>query len=253
MKYSAFALIILIVLAGCSSEPSSPSGTLPIVQNLTVNDAESKGDSVVIYWDPLDVQVDGYHIYFATTQPVGSTEEFLTEDTTYTHIANSTGFYWVKATNGINYSSANSNEAHSTTNRVFGDFALRIDGNNGFIFGPDGGQLGMADSASFAQDIYIGAANSLIYLYCGNHDPLTYPGGNATRLAYRATHGNVAPEPGSSDWIDSVQVTQWNNVFVQLSNDHYVELTVDSVYTNGADISLYEYQKISALRLFNVW
>lgn len=253
MKYLIFTAAVLVVMAGCSDEPVSPSGTLPVVQNLTVNSAESKGDTVVLYWDALDVEIDGYHIYFATTDIGSWTELEPTEDTTYVHIAESAGYYVVKASEGLNYSSDNSNEVHTTTNRISGDFPLRVDGSNGFIFGQNNGVLGIADSASFAQDIYIGTADSLLFFYVGNNNPGDFPGGSATRLAYKGTYGNVAPDPGSSDWIDSVQVVAWNHYFVKLTNDHYVELTVDSIYTNGADISMYEYQTISLLRLFDVW
>ncbi|MCD4702515.1 MAG: hypothetical protein K8S24_11730 [Candidatus Aegiribacteria sp.] len=54
-------------------------------------------------------------------------------------------------------------------------------------------------------------------------------------------------------WLDSVQVTDFNWVYVQMSNNHYVEFYVDSVFTNGADVLSFEYQLIDYLRLFNVF
>ena len=52
--------------------------------------------------------------------------------------------------------------------------------------------------------------------------------------------------------MDSVQVTDFNWVFVKLDNNYYTEVYVDSVFTNGADLLSFEYQIIEYLRLFNV-
>lgn len=250
-RYLMIALAGGILLAGCG-EPSSPSGTLPVVQNVTVLDAACKGDTIVLSWDALDVAVDGYHVYFSPLEVTWT--EFVTADTTFTHIAGSTGFYYVKASDGLNYSSGNSNRVDTRCTYVLGDFELRFDtdANDGIIFGENAATMGDASSASFAQDIYVGTADSLIYLYSGDYDPTGHPGGNHTMMVLKGTHGNKAPEPGSADWLDMVQVTGVNWVFLMLEDGHYVELVIDSVYTSGADISVYEYQPIEGVRLFNM-
>ena len=255
-KYLAAAIVLAVALGGCSNDPSAPSGTLPNVQNLRIDETASKGDSVVLIWDALDVTVDVYHIYFATTVPGNWGEPGATSDTTWTHIATSTGYYEIKASEGPNYSSGFSNRVNSRAEETILERELRTDSTaNGLMFYSDGTgwDIGCADSADFTQDIYIGIANSKVYIYSGNHDPAQYPGGNDTKLCPRGCHGNIAPGHGSSDWVDSVQVTDFNWIFVQLENNHYVEFYVDSVFTNGADLLSFEYQLIDYLRLFNVF
>jgi hypothetical protein len=254
MKKYLWAALAGVIMAAACGEPSSPSGTLPVVQNVRIIEELCKGDTIVIGWDALDVPVDGYHIYYSPLMVPWSDTEFLSEDTTYTHIAGSTGYYYVKASDGLNYSSGNSNMTDTRTSVVLGDYELRFGAgeSNGIVFGENGAVIGDAASGTFAQDIYIGEANSLIYLYSGDCDPDSFPGGSSTRLVLKGYHGNEAPEPGSSEWVDSLQVTGVNWVFLELENGHYIEMIVDSVYTNGADISSYEYQSIEAVRLFNM-
>ena len=255
-KYHAAAAILALAIVGCSNDPSAPSGTLPNVQNLRIDETASKGDSVVLIWDALDVDVDGYHIYFATTVPGDWGEPGSTADTTWTHIATSTGYYELTASQGLNTSSGFSNRVDSRAEETILERELRTDSTtNGLMFYSDGTgwDIGCADSADFAQDIYIGIDNSMIYIYSGNHNPAQYPGGHDTKLCLRGTHGYLAPGHGSSNWVDSVQVTDFNWGFVQLDNNHYVEFYVDSVFTNGADLLSFEYQLIDYLRLFNVF
>ncbi len=255
-KYLAAAVVLAVAIAGCSNDPSAPSGTLPNVQNLMIDTAASKGDSVVLVWDALDVEVDGYRIYYATTVPGDWSEVASTADTTWTHIALSTGYYELTAFQGLNTSSGFSNRVDTRAQSSILERELRVNTtSNGLVFYDEGAGwgLGCADSAGFAQDIYIGIANSKIYIYSGNHNPSMYPGGHDTKLCPRGLHGYVAPGQGSSNWVDSVQVTDFNWIFVQLDNDHYVEFYVDSVYTNGADLLSFEYQLIKNLRLFNVF
>ncbi len=255
-KYLAAAVVLAVALGGCSNDPSAPSGTLPNVQNLMIDETASKGDSVVLIWDALDVEVDGYHIYYATTVPGDWVEEGSTADTTWTHVASSTGYYELTASQGLNTSSGFSNRVDTRAEASILERELRADSTtNGLIFYDEGAGwgLGCADSAGFTQDIYIGIANSKVYIYSGNHNPSQYPGGHDTKLCMRGTHGYVAPGHGSSEWVDSVQVTDFNWIFVQLDNDHYVEFYVDSVFTNGADLLSFEYQLINNLRLFNVF
>jgi len=254
-KYLTGTIILAVAVAGCSNDPSAPSGSLPGVQNLIIDETASKGDSVVLVWDALDVTVDGYHIYYASTLPGDWGEPGVTADTTWTHIASSTGYYEIKASKGLDYSSDFSNRVDSRAQSVILERELRADSTtNGLIFYDDGAGwgLGCADSAGFTQDIYLEIHDAKIYIYSGNHNPSQYPGGRNTKLCLRETLGNVAPEPGSSEWVDSVQVTDVNWVYVQLTNNNYVEFYVDSVFTNGADLVSFEYQLIDYLRLFNV-
>ena len=58
MKYMMI-LPALVLFAACSDSPESPSGTLPIVQNCRIMEDECKGDTVVVAWDAVAVEVDG--------------------------------------------------------------------------------------------------------------------------------------------------------------------------------------------------
>ncbi len=254
MKYAALAAAVLIVMVGCSTEPASPSGTLPVVQNLTVNETESKGDTVVLHWDPLDVEVDGYHVYWSSTSP-GTWHENVTTDTTLTEIAESTRYYFVKASKGVDYSSDNSNEVDTQAALIIGPFDMRIDSpTNGIIFYDDGegAGTGAANLPSFNQDIYIAEANGQLYFYSGDHNPSQYPKGRHTALCPVGALGDVAPEPGSPGWADSVLISEKDFYFGQLSNGYFIQFYVDTTFTDGAEITSIQYQTISALRLFNV-
>ncbi|MCK5116931.1 MAG: hypothetical protein KAR44_10050 [Candidatus Aegiribacteria sp.] len=255
-KYLAAAAILALAIVGCSNDPVAPSGSLPNVSNLRIDETASKGDSVFLIWDALDEDVDGYRIYFATTVPGNWVQPGVTSDTTWTHIALSTGYYELAAFKGVNTSSGFSNRVNSRAEETILERELRTDSTtNGLLFSANGTgwELGCADSADFAQDIYIGIADSKVYIYSGNHNPVQFPGGNDTKLCPLGCHGNVAPEHSSLEWVDSVQVTDFNWVFLQLDNNHYAEFYVDSVFTNGADLFSFEYQLIDYLRLFNVF
>ncbi len=163
-KYLAAAVVLAVAIAGCSNDPSAPSGTLPNVQNLMIDTTASRGDSVVLVWDALNVDVTGYNIHFATTVPGDWGQPGVTADTTWTHLVTSTGYYEIKAYEGTNYSSGFSNRVDSRAEAVLLERELRADSTtNGLIFYDNGAGwgLGCADSAGFAQDIYIGIANSV--------------------------------------------------------------------------------------------
>jgi hypothetical protein len=161
----------------------------------------------------------------------------------------------VKASEGLNYSSGFSNQVDTRAQSQLLEREMRIGGQtNGLVLYSDGSGwgVGCADSADFAQDIFIDTLNNKLYLFSGDANPSLYPGGNQTGLCRRGCHGRLAPEPGSTEWVDSVQITDFDWVFLKLNNGHYAEIYIDSVFTNGADLLSYEYQTIHLLRLFNV-
>ncbi|NOQ23345.1 MAG: hypothetical protein GQ565_11960 [Candidatus Aegiribacteria sp.] len=249
MKWIAVSISMLIGIVACSSEPASPSGSLPVVQNLRVNETETKGDTVVLEWDALTVQVDGYHVYWSSSSP-GTWHEYVVNDTTVTEIAETTRYYYVKASRGLDYSSGNSNQVDTKGTYIYGPFILTAgSSSNGILFYEDaaGVATGVADSSEFAQDIYIDMVNSQLYFFSGDHNSVEYPGGNHTPLCPVTT--SIAPDPGSSVWVDSVLVTSSSYYYGHLSNDHYIQFYVDSVFSDGAYISSVNYQTIAGLRL----
>jgi hypothetical protein len=249
---AAFAIAL-----SCSDDPTSPTGTLPIVQNLVIIEDSCGGQTVFLSWDAVDVEdLDGYEVWYATTDPGdwGIAFNVNAPDTFGVHVPTQTGHYTVVARKGMDTSSDYSNEVNTLAIRNYDTYQLRTDGNTGLIFGETAASTGDATSPDYHQDIYVAEADSLIYVYAGNHDPATYPGGASTLLAPNTNGTNVAPEPGSTDWVDSVQVSNWDNIFVMLDSGYYVEFQVaDTVYTTGFNIDAYEYQAIHTLRLFNVF
>jgi len=249
------SLVTAVAIAlSCSDDPTSPTGTLPVVHNLVIIEDSCGGQDVFLSWDPVDVEdLDGYDVYYATTDPGDWGVAFSTPDTFGVHVPTQTGHYTVMARKGLDTSSDYSNEVNSLATRNYDTYQLRTDGNSGLIFAETSATTGDASSADFAQDIYVAESGNLLYAYAGNHDPVHCPGGHATLLA-PVSGLNYAPEPGSSDWVDSVQVDDWNNVFVMLEDGYYAEFQVaDTVYTNGFDVDAFEYQSIMGLRLFNVF
>jgi hypothetical protein len=247
-------LAAILIALGCNEDPSGPTGTLPVVQNLAVLEDSCEGQTVFLTWEAVDVaDLDGYEIWYRSTDVATWGIAFTTADTCGIQVATQTGFYRALARKGLDTSSDYSNEVNTLANRIWSEYALRTDGPTGLVFGENGAVTGDAADSSFAQDIYVGEANNLIYVYSGNHDPENYPGGADTKLAPRILATNVAPEPSSSDWVDSVQVSDWDHIFVMLDDGYYVEFQVaDTVYTTGFDTDAYEYQTIRGLRLFNV-
>ena len=138
-KFLAAAVVLAVVIAGCSNDPVAPSGDLPNVSNVRIDETASKGDSVFLIWDALDVEVDGYHIYFATTVPGNWNEVGSTADTTWTHIPISTGYYELTASQGLNTSSGFSNRVDTRAEETILERELRTAStSNGLMFYSDG-------------------------------------------------------------------------------------------------------------------
>ncbi|GEM_PF-903077 len=254
----SIAVAILVVTTGCKSEPSGPSGTLPQVRNLQVVESVTKGDTVVLAWDPLDVEVTSYNVFYAKTDPGDWKKVGSTTDTTYTHFITTAGCYLLQAQNGDDYSSAYSNQA-DTWAFVSGDSSVSLTtgaGNNGMSFRKVGKDsvvctIGNAEASDFAQDIYIDVTGGSVYMYSGNAHPESHPGGKNTKLSFRGCQDPIAPEPGSTAWVDSLEAPYNDYVFIKL-DDNFVELYVREQSDGTVEILFWEYQLIDHLRIFNL-
>ncbi len=97
----------IILMAGCAGDdPAGPSGTLADVTNLAIG-ASSSGQDIVLTWDAV-ADADGYQVYYSTDQSTWSEGPDVTT-TTATHTADRAYYYTVKAYEGTNYSTDNSN------------------------------------------------------------------------------------------------------------------------------------------------
>ncbi len=250
MKYLA-VVSALVLFAACSDSPDSPGGTLPVVQNCRIMETESSGDTVVVAWDSLTVEVDGYRIWFADTDPGDWSIIAQVEGTTTQHIATSTGYYCVDAIKGIDVSEEQSNKANDRASFYLLSDTLTVGAVNGIRFEDAQTTTGDATSADFAQDLYIAKSGDTVLMYRGNTDPATYPGGSNSLLADAS--GHVAPAPGDAAWKNSAAVQNGADYFVELENGDFAYFMVDTVAADYVVIGSTQYQAIEGLRLFNVF
>ncbi|MCK5133306.1 MAG: hypothetical protein KAR40_14285 [Candidatus Sabulitectum sp.] len=250
MKYLVF-LSALILFAACSDSPNSPGGDLPIVQNCRIMETECKGDTVVVAWDVVTVEVDGYGIWFSDTDPGDWINIARVEGTTTEHIATSTGYYCVRAIKGINSSEDFSNKANNRAEMYLLSDTLTVNDINGIRFEAAQTTIGNATEAGFAQDLYIAKSGDTILMYRGNTEPATYPGGSNSLLSTASNF--VAPGPGDAAWKNSAAVQNGTGYFVQLESGDYAYFMVDTVATDYVVIGSSQYQSITSLRLFNTF
>ena len=248
MKYMV-CLSVLLLIAACSDSPNSPGGTLPIVQNCRIMETECKGDTVVIAWDSLTVEVDGYRIWFSDTDPGEWNIVSQVEGTTTQHIATTTGYYCVDAIDGIDSSEDQSNKANDRAEMYLIDDTLTVGALNGIKFEATHTALGDAYDPDFAQDLYVEKEGDTILFYRGDFEPGTYPGGTNSMIA-SATNW-LAPGRGNSAWKNSAAVQDGDRFFVQLENNDFALFWVDTVYNDTVVLNSSQYQDITGLRLFN--
>ncbi len=250
MKYLA-VVSLFVIFAACSESPNSPDGTLPVVQNCRIMETESGGDTVVIAWDSLTVEVDGYSVWFSNTDPGDWSIIAKVEGTTTQHVATSTGYYCVKAIKGIDSSEDNSNKANNRASFYLLSDTLTVGAIDGIRFEDAQTTTGDATDAGFAQDFYIAKSGDTILMYRGNSEPATYPGGSNSLLADAS--GHVAPAPGDAAWKNSAAVQNGADYFVELENGDFAYFMVDTVAADYVVIGSSQYQAIEGLRLFNVF
>ncbi|PIE52716.1 hypothetical protein CSA37_05675 [Candidatus Fermentibacteria bacterium] len=251
MKKVIATFAVFLLFGACSDDPSSPGGTLPTVTNCRIQEDQCKGDTVVVTWDPVSVQVDGYRVWYAPTDPGNWEIIAQVEENTLQHIAEKTGYYCVEAMKGLDLSENLSNKADNRSEVHLLSDTLVIGAADGLSFNESHTAFGSSADDSFAQDLYIDKEGDTILFYRGNFDPSSHPGGTSSMLAPGG--GCVAPAPESSDWKNSAAPQEGSIFFVQLEDGHYASFWVDTVSTNSVVINSTQYQAIERLRLFNTF
>jgi len=249
----------VILMAGCAGDdPAGPSGTLEDVTGLAIG-AASAGQDVVLNWNAVSVTVDGYAVYFRATDTADWTEVTTVTGTTYTHSAPSAGYYAVKAYEGTNYSTNNSNEVNTLPNQIQATYTVwdnhaPADEHSGFMFGETAGTTGLASSTSFDQDVYCYDGNwtqSPCGFYSGNVAP--FGNGFATNMIEA---GSTYGYPSGSSWWQTGYLVAGDVIFGELDSDHYVKVYVQSIPQNSVQplsygvTFYYDYQPIEGLYLF---
>lgn len=238
---------------------------LPTVTGLTIDEALSEGVSVVLYWDPVPGEVDGYMIYFKANADEKWAYVGDVADTTFTHEASCAGYYSVKAYLGSEFSEDYSNIAITIPNVVSTLYTIwnnlaPANEHSGFIFGEMSGMTGYASSTSFIQDMYCFDGNwpmSPVGFFSGASPP--FGNGNETMMFACGDQGwtNLGAAPGGTYtwWVTGYII--WDDViFAQLDDGYYVKIYVVDI-PQHPDQSLsygitfhYEYQCINGLALF---
>jgi len=257
--FAAAVLITTVALySGCGDSATEITGTLPVVTGIAVDTLNSKGDTIIVMWTPLDsTLVEGYFLW---TRP--GIEGPWTLASTFSsspgvHIATHTAYYTVMAYNGTNTSSDTGFADNTKTSglqeirEAFSGRAVgfRVDTTADSLIAGDPSDPGFNQQFVVALDV-IGRQR---YIYPGNADPEMWPGGARTRIS--DTGGFVAPSPGDTvRWDDSI--VYGGNFFLELNDGFYCRLQssqtlpdtlamVDTLVIDG------ELQPINGVRVFN--
>jgi hypothetical protein len=261
MKIQSASIILLAFItmySACGDSATEITGTLPIVDGITVDSIVSTGDTIVVNWAPLTtVQIEGY-LFWSRVKPG---EPWTLIDVVYqntaTHIADRSAYYTVMAFNGDDTSSDTGLSDNTRTDEVSQIRQYIFRDPVGFRVDTEGDSLISGDPAlqEFHQQFTV-ALDTLSgdrYIYPGSSHPLLWPGGMDTGVSLCA--GFVAPVPGDSiQWRDSIRYGA--NFFLALDNGFYCKLNgsyTDPDTLTGADTLLItgEIQPIRGVRIFN--
>lgn len=256
-RFLTFAFVAVAFTAGCGDSSTAVTGTLPVVTGITVDSLASTGDTVVVYWNPVETAaVDGYFLW--TRRSLEGIWELaaVSEGTAAAHITDRTAYYSVMAFQGSNTSSDVSFSVNTRTravSEVRTEFNVR---GVGFRVDIIGDSLIAGDPADplFAQQFTVGMDPfGRRFIYPGNAHPEFWPGGARTRVS--SSGGLVAPAPGDTlKWRDSIDYG--GHFFLALENNYYCMLrgSIALPQTPSSMDSLVVYgwiQPIQGLRIFN--
>jgi hypothetical protein len=272
-KYAILlAALAVVLMAGCEGDdPGGAGGTLPTVTGLTISDT-SEGRDIVLTWTEVD-EAENYEIYFNTSGTPGSGDAVTTtEGTTYTHTAESAGYYSVRAKSGDNYSESFATAVNTMPQEVSGPFQL-VDQygdpsvNSGFYFGTiDNGQLSGYTtnpvSSSNIYDLYAyddqgQKGDGDVKFYAGNYG--SYGGGYNSD--FYATTSDAGYAPGSGWAMDETSLLSTGDYyFVKLyfedadyyARVHISDVSADTSTPNGTFVTIgdFEFQTLANVRVF---
>jgi hypothetical protein len=250
----------LALIAGCG-DPSSPTGTLPIVTGLVVVDSLCSGTQVVLSWNSVP-DVDGYRVYWSETTGYWDEIVNVADTTCVDDVASrdaGSGYYTVLAFKGVDTSEdyaeyANTFPAFCGSYTIWSNHAPD-DSVDAVIFGETTGLLGIAEDSAFVQDAYCydgDWAQSPVGLYSGSLPP--YGDGDYTVMA-KGNDPCIAPDSG---YTESIHLIENDRLFLELTSGNYVKLFVDGIPTDTLPPDSlvygltfhYWYQPIEGLRVF---
>jgi hypothetical protein len=245
------SVTVMVLVAGCGDSATEITGTLPVVGGITVDTLASRGDTIVVSWEPVSVSIEGYFLWGRIHVGDPWTLLEIAEENTAQHIADRAFYYTVMAFEGDNTSSATGIPDNSRADDIEQADVPLTGRPVGFVVDIAGDSLVHGDPSSpdFMQQFTI-AADSMgerLYIYPGNAHPYTWPGGSRTRIAPAGSL--VAPSPADSTmWRDSLDCG--TSFFLALEDGHYCLLysqdcSMDTLRLDG------QLQPIINVRVFN--
>lgn len=250
-------LVMVSLFTGCGDSATAITGTLPVVTGIALDTLNSKGDTLIVSWTPMDsTLVEGYFLWSRQGTEGAWILASSVETSPGIHYANSAAFYTVTAFNGDNISAdigipVNTRTVGLEENRT--EFMGRAVGYKIDVTG-DSLITGDPTSSEFNQDFVVAITMELErFVYNGSAKPNLWPGGSRTAISSRG--GSVAPAPDDpTAWSDSILYGE--NMFLSLASNHYCLLCqsqtlpdtltlTDSLVIDG------QIQPLRGIRVFN--
>lgn len=257
---AAAAFMTLISLyTGCGDSATAITGTLPVVNGIAVDTLNSRGDTIIVMWTPLDsTLVEGYFLWTRPGIEGPWTLAATSESSPAVHIANNAAYYTVMAYSGDNTSSEpglSDNTKTQGLSEIREEFSGRA---VGFRVDVEGDSLLSGDPSNpqFNQQFVVSMNLTLErYIFPGSAKPEQWPGGARTQIS--DIGGLVAPAPNDTLlWDDSI--LYGGSFFLQLDGNYYCMLESSQTFpdTVGMTDSLVidgQIQPIKGVRVFNIY
>ena len=275
-KYAILLAALAVALMACEGDDPAgggSGGTLPQVTGLAIGDA-SMGTDIVLTWNTVD-EAEEYEIYFsATGTPDANDAVTTTTNTTFTHDAESAGYYSVRAISGDDTSEEFATPVNTMPQVISQTFTL-VDQygdpneDSGFYFGTvDGGSL-----TGYTTNPISGSQNTTYDLYAyddtgqkGDDDVKFYAGnygdtyGQGFDSDFYATTASAGYAPASGWAMDETSLlSSGDYYFVKLyfeggvnyyAKVHITDVSEDTT-PNGTFVTFnFEFQTLPDVRVF---
>ena len=228
MRAFAASLVILvsfILLSSCGDSATEITGTLPVVTGIAIDSIASRGDTIVVTWDELTTEIEGYLVWFRSIP----TDPWMLVDAVIgnaaVHIADRSAYYTVMAYYGDDTSMDIGLSDNTMTDELAEYAQPSGDKPRGFRIDIEADSIIAGDPADpdFHQQFTVAFSGPSLnkFLYPGTAHQEIWPGGVRTTVS--SAGGFVAPAPGDSIlWQDSIPFD--GDFFLALETGHYCKL-----------------------------
>ncbi len=256
-KFLIAAVVMAAIYTGCGDSATEVAGTLPVVTGITVDTLSSRGDTIVVMWDPVQsAEVEGYFLWNRTNLEGPWYLASTSETSPGVHIASRSGYYTVMAFSGNNTSS-DTGLSDNTKTTGLSEIREAFSGRPvGFRVDIQGDSLIAGDPSDpgFNQHFVVAMDFALQrYVFPGSARPEIWPGGARTLISDRG--GFVAPSPGDTLlWDDSIRYG--GNFYLSLDNNYFclmngAQTLPDTLTMTDTLVIDGQLQPIQGVRVFN--